>query len=140
MKNASWFMRISKMNVRSLKLLVVVLGLVFGAFIVVDNFVSCDYESQKVIPNRSNSKILVQYSLSCPALAGSTNMTFVNSKWRVYFPSMFEPFFTADYDYDGIIKAQWIGEGEVQIVVPPVLRVYQKDEKQKGIKITYVDR
>lgn len=63
MKNAGWFMCISKMNVRSLKLLVVVLGLVFGAFIVVDNFVSCDYESQKVIPNRSNSKILVQYSL-----------------------------------------------------------------------------
>ena len=101
---------------------------------------SCNQVVVKVTPNSAKDHFAVQYNLECAALSGSSNLIVLDSEYKVYFLSFFEPVFISEYDYNNGLHANWIDEKVLEIIVPGEFKIYRRNERSNDINIHYITK
>ena len=100
---------------------------------------SCNYVVVKVSSNSENNRFAVQYNLDCAALAGSSNIIILDSKYKINFIRFLKPVFTSEYDYKAELRAHWIDSRSLEVLVPSVFRIYRRDEASGDVQFSYVE-
>lgn len=96
---------------------------------------ACGIDVQRVVPAPNGRVALVTFEVSCGATTPfSTQATILPAGAR-FSRDDFPAFFVVHGRHD--LASRWIGDGQVEIIMPRNHRVYRRDASAGGIAVLY---